>query len=58
MMPLMGHLEELRKRILLVAAVFATFFILAMCFVQTIYRWLLRGFDGHLAVLGPGDITA
>ncbi|WP_018664162.1 twin-arginine translocase subunit TatC [Heyndrickxia acidiproducens] len=57
MMPLIGHLEELRKRIIIVVATFLAFFIIAMFNVERIYSWLLRDYSGQLAVLSPGDIV-
>ncbi|MFC4401991.1 twin-arginine translocase subunit TatC [Gracilibacillus xinjiangensis] len=53
---LIGHLEELHKRILIVLSAFIIFFICAFIFVQDIYNWLIRDFNGKLAVLGPSDI--
>ncbi|MFJ5794124.1 twin-arginine translocase subunit TatC [Bacillus atrophaeus] len=53
---LIGHLEELRKRIILTLAAFVVFLIAAFLFVQDIYDWLSRDLDGKLAVLGPSEI--
>ncbi|MDR4399595.1 twin-arginine translocase subunit TatC, partial [Bacillus atrophaeus] len=47
---LIGHLEELRKRIILTLAAFVVFLIAAFLFVQDIYDWLSRDLDGKLAV--------
>ncbi|WP_338448471.1 twin-arginine translocase subunit TatC [Niallia oryzisoli] len=53
---LLEHLEELRKRIIVVLIAFLIFFVGAFIFIQDIYQWILRDFDGKLAVLGPSDI--
>lgn len=55
-MDLVGHLEELRKRIMITLGAFILFFILAFIFVQDIYQWLVRDLDHKLAILGPSDI--
>lgn len=53
---LIGHLEELRKRIIIVLLAFIVFLVCAFIFVQDIYNWLIQDLDGKLAVLGPSDI--
>ncbi len=53
---LIGHLEELRRRIIITLAAFLLFLITAFLFVQDIYDWLIRDLDGKLAVLGPSEI--
>ncbi|MDA1477958.1 twin-arginine translocase subunit TatC [Bacillus changyiensis] len=53
---LLGHLEELRRRIIKTLLTFILFLIVGFIFVQDIYDWLSRDFDSKLAVLGPGDI--
>ncbi|KAB8133626.1 twin-arginine translocase subunit TatC [Gracilibacillus oryzae] len=53
---LIGHLEELHKRIIIVLLAFVVFFITSFIFVQDIYNWLIRDFNGKLSVLGPSDI--
>ncbi|OCA87769.1 twin arginine-targeting protein translocase TatC [Bacillus sp. FJAT-27225] len=53
---LIGHLEELRRRIIITMCGFIFFLIVSMVFVSDLYRWLIRDFDGKLAVLGPSDI--
>nr|WP_263323598.1 twin-arginine translocase subunit TatC [Neobacillus sp. Marseille-Q6967] len=55
-MDLIGHLEELRKRIMITLGAFILFFILAFIFVQDIYQWLVRDLEHKLAILGPSDI--
>lgn len=39
---LIGHLEELRRRIIVTLAAFFLFLITAFLFVQDIYDWLIR----------------
>ncbi|GGF27574.1 Sec-independent protein translocase protein TatCd [Halobacillus andaensis] len=53
---LVGHLEELRKRIIITLLSFVAFLIGGFVFVRPIYRWLIKDLDAKLAVLGPGDI--
>jgi len=53
---LVEHLDELRKRIIIVLIAFIVFFISAFIFVQDIYNLLLKDFSGKLAILGPSDI--
>ncbi|WP_101845452.1 twin-arginine translocase subunit TatC [Halobacillus sp. Marseille-P3879] len=53
---LVGHLEELRKRIIITLLSFLVFLIGGFVFVQPIYSWLIKDLDSNLAVLGPGDI--
>ncbi|MGN8644878.1 twin-arginine translocase subunit TatC [Gracilibacillus sp. HCP3S3_G5_1] len=53
---LVGHLEELHKRIMIVLLAFMVFFIVAFIFVQDIYNWLIRDFNGTLTLLGPSDV--
>ncbi|MFV8829975.1 twin-arginine translocase subunit TatC [Alkalihalobacterium sp. APHAB7] len=55
-MNLVDHLEELRKRLIIVIS----FFILALfgsfAFVEKIYDWLIIAADQNLTILGPSDI--
>lgn len=51
-----GHLEELRNRIIKTLIGFVAFFILSFIFVQDIYKFLIKDLDGKLAVLGPSEI--
>ncbi|RFU60428.1 twin-arginine translocase subunit TatC [Peribacillus glennii] len=51
-----GHLEELRNRIIKTLAGFVAFFIVSFIFVEDIYRLLVKDLDGKLAVLGPSEI--
>lgn len=52
-----GHLAELRKRIMLTLFAFLLAFCFAFIFVKDIYRWLVRDLDQKLAILGPSDIV-
>ncbi len=53
-----GHLEELRKRIIYVLVCFVVTLIVSLAFVSHIYGFLIRPAHGmRLAVLGPGDIV-
>ncbi|MTH54565.1 twin-arginine translocase subunit TatC [Bacillus mangrovi] len=53
---LVGHLEELRKRIILVLISFLVFMAAAFFYVETIYEFLIKDLDGKLAILGPSDV--
>ncbi|KON87521.1 preprotein translocase subunit TatC [Sporosarcina globispora] len=53
---LVEHLDELRKRLIITATAFILFFIAGFVFVEDIYKWLVRGLDVKLIVLGPSDI--
>lgn len=53
---LIGHLEELRQRIIKTLIAFVVFLIVTFIFVQDIYHWLIRDLDGKLAILGPSDV--
>ncbi|WP_285754740.1 twin-arginine translocase subunit TatC [Parageobacillus sp. G301] len=55
-MPLMEHLNELRKRLIIVAAAFIVFLVLGFVFVQDIYRWMIQDLGVKLTILGPTDI--
>ncbi|MFB4164302.1 twin-arginine translocase subunit TatC [Alteribacillus sp. JSM 102045] len=50
------HLDELRKRILIVGVSFLAFFALGFIFVDHIYQWLVKDLNTELALLGPADI--
>ncbi|GHH99556.1 twin-arginine translocase subunit TatC [Neobacillus kokaensis] len=52
-----GHLEELRSRIIKTLAAFIVIFIIMFIYVQDIYHWLIKDLDQKLAILGPGDIV-
>ncbi len=53
---MIGHLEEVRQRLIKTVIAFLVFFIGACWFVQDIYDWLIKDLDGRLAVLGPSEI--
>ena len=55
-MPLVKHLEELRKRLIYTLITFILFLLGSFIYVQEIYAWLIRGLDHQLAVLGPSEI--
>lgn len=55
-MDLIGHFEELRKRLIYVLGTFILFFIVSFIYVQDIYNWLVTDLDVKLAILGPSDI--
>ncbi|PLS03384.1 twin-arginine translocase subunit TatC [Neobacillus cucumis] len=52
----MGHLDELRGRLIKTLLAFILFFIISFIYVENIYQWLIRDLDQKLAVLGPSDI--
>ncbi|WP_147802139.1 twin-arginine translocase subunit TatC [Alkalicoccus halolimnae] len=55
-MEIVDHLDELRKRIIIILGTFIGAFIISFIFVQDIYDWLTKDIDMVLAVLGPLDI--
>ena len=55
-MALIGHFEELRKRLIFVLGTFILFFIVSFIYVQDIYHWLVKDLEVKLAILGPSDI--
>lgn len=55
-MNLVGHLSELRKRLLIIVGCFMVLIILALIYVKNINQWLIQGLSIKLAVLGPSDI--
>ncbi|WP_332695493.1 twin-arginine translocase subunit TatC [Halalkalibacter lacteus] len=55
-MNLVGHLEEMRKRLIITVGTFIVFFILSFVYVQNIYNWLIQDLTIKLAILGPSDI--
>ncbi|WP_160725276.1 twin-arginine translocase subunit TatC [Bacillus sp. USDA818B3_A] len=52
----MGHLEELRIRLIKTLSAFILLFIICFIYVEKIYQWLIRDLNQQLAVLGPSDI--
>jgi len=55
-MDLVGHLEELRKRLIITLGTFILLIILSFIYVQDIYHWLVKDLSVKLAVLGPSDV--
>lgn len=55
-MDLIGHFEELRKRLIITLGTFILLFILSFIYVQDIYNWLVGDLEIKLAILGPSDI--
>ena len=55
-MDLIGHFEELRKRLIITIGTFLVLFIIAFIYVQDIYQWIVSDIEVQLAILGPSDI--
>ncbi|WNF38102.1 twin-arginine translocase subunit TatC [Bacillaceae bacterium IKA-2] len=55
-MNLLDHLDEFRKRIMIILAAFIVFFIASFIFVRDIYDWLVKDLEMQLTVLGPMEI--
>lgn len=55
-MNLLDHLDEFRKRIMIILAAFIVFFIATFIFVRDIYEWLVKDLEMQLTVLGPMEI--
>jgi len=55
-MALIGHFEELRKRLIFVLGTFILLFIVSFIYVQDIYYWLVKDLEVKLAILGPSEI--
>lgn len=55
-MNILDHLDEVRKRIMIVLGVFIVFFIVVFIFVKDIYEWFTKDLEMTLTVLGPLDI--
>lgn len=53
---LFQHLEELRKRIIIVGVAFVIFFAIGLMYAKDIYLILMANYHGKLLVLGPSDI--
>ncbi|MBW7455632.1 twin-arginine translocase subunit TatC [Paenibacillus sepulcri] len=51
-----GHLEELRSRLIRTAITFLAAMAAAFIYVRDIYQWLVRNLDQKLVVLGPSDV--
>ncbi|WP_373289348.1 twin-arginine translocase subunit TatC [Paenibacillus abyssi] len=52
-----GHLEEMRSRLIRTFVAFLISMAAAFLYVRDIYDWLLRGMDQKLVVLGPSDVV-
>jgi sec-independent protein translocase protein TatC len=55
-MDIVGHLEELRKRLIITLGTFIVLFIVSFVYVKNIYEWLIQDLPIKLAILGPSDI--
>ena len=55
-MDIVGHLSELRNRLLITGVFFIVFFILGFVYIQEIYTFFENDFDFKLTVTSPGDI--
>ncbi|MDQ0059351.1 twin-arginine translocase subunit TatC [Paenibacillus harenae] len=53
---LLGHLEEMRARIIRTLIAFLVSMVAAFIYVRDIYQWLVRDMDQKLVVLGPSDV--
>lgn len=51
-----GHLGELRRRIIFTLIAFIVALCGAFFYVKEIYRWLVRNLDQKLAILAPSDV--
>lgn len=51
-----GHLSEMRRRIIFTLIAFAVSLCGAFVYVKEIYRWLVRDLDQKLAILAPSDV--
>lgn len=50
------HLEELRKRLIIIAIFFIASFIVGFIYIKDIYHWFVKDLDVKLIALGPSDI--
>lgn len=55
-MNLVGHLSELRNRLIITAISFVIFFVLGFIYVKEIYHFLQKDLDFKLAIIGPTEI--
>lgn len=55
-MNVVGHLEEMRRRLIHTLIAFVVALIAAFLYVHDIYQWLVRGMNEKLVVLGPSDV--
>ena len=50
------HLDELRKRLIIIVVSFILFLIIGFIYVEDIYKWFVKDLKVTLIVLGPSDI--
>src|SRR5699024_2452832 len=55
-MNLVGHLAELRNRLIVTGVIFVLFFILGFVFIKEIYSFFENDIDFQLTITSPGDI--
>lgn len=55
-MNIVGHLSELRNRLIVTGIFFIIFFIIGFIFIQDIYAFFEKDIDFKLTVTSPGDI--
>ncbi|AGA57552.1 MAG: twin-arginine translocase subunit TatC [Thermobacillus sp.] len=55
-MSVIGHLGELRTRLIRTLLSFLASMAAAFLYVRDLYDWLVRGLDDKLVVLGPSDV--
>ena len=53
---IVGHLDEIRKRLIVTLIFFVAIFFIAFTYVEEIYTFLIKDLGTKLAVLGPGEI--
>jgi sec-independent protein translocase protein TatC len=53
---LVGHLDELRKRIIITAVAFVIFLVIGFMYVNNIYAFFMGNLHEKLLVLGPSDV--
>ncbi|GGG83137.1 twin-arginine translocase subunit TatC [Paenibacillus radicis (ex Gao et al. 2016)] len=51
-----GHLEEMRSRLIRTLAAFLVSMAAALIYVRDIYQWLVRDMEEQLVLLGPSDV--
>ncbi len=51
-----GHLEEMRSRLIRTLVAFIVSMAAALIYVRDIYQWLVRDMDQKLVLLGPSDV--
>lgn len=53
---IVGHLDEIRRRLVFTLVFFVIIFLIAFMYVEEIYAFLIKDLGTKLAVLGPGEI--